>query len=73
MRSDYLDTSNPHRLKAFFLYVNAANMARGAANAPAVLNQNPDVQRCLISILAAERQRAEQAALDLFDPYPSTK
>jgi hypothetical protein len=62
MRSDYLDTSNPLRLEAFFMFCDAANMARdGAAN---LHIEDPRFRALTVSVLESMRQRAVQSAID---------
>lgn len=59
----YLDTSNPLRLKAFFAYTDAANMA----SKPIEITE-PLAHACVAAIMDSMRQRAAQAALDLLAP-----
>jgi hypothetical protein len=63
MHSDFLDASNPDRLRAFFKYVDAANLA-----SQGIKELHIDSPR--IAILNARRSRAQQAAIDLFNGSP---
>lgn len=62
MRSDYLDTSNPLRLKAFFQFCDVANNAR--CYIVALNIDDPLASRVVSGIMETMRQRAIQSALD---------
>lgn len=62
-RSDYLDTSNTNRLKAFFMFCDCANSARdGLAN---LKIEDPRMRAMTASVIESMRQRAEQEAVNV--------
>lgn len=66
MRSDYLDTSNPYRLLAFFQFCDAANMARDGIATLEV--EDPRLRRLTISMIdgtksVSKRSRSCQSLL----------
>lgn len=64
MRSDFLDTSNPYLLKAFFAYCDAANLA--AKGIRELQITSPIARVCLVGLIESLRQRSTQKALELF-------
>lgn len=63
MRSDYLDTSNPRRLSAFFQFCDVANRARkGIAN---LTVKDPRMRAAAVSLIESTRRRAEEEALNV--------
>lgn len=66
-RSDYLDTSRPNTLRAFFAYCDAANIAYHGF--PKIVTEmkplDPKMTQCIVALLEGQRQRASQAALDI--------
>lgn len=69
MKSDYIDTSNPHRLRAFFLFCDCANKAELAKTTIPITITDQRIRRCLTQSLEGERQKAVAAVLELFDPF----
>lgn len=61
-RSDYLDTSNPLRLIAFFQFCEVANNARAYIDTLDIADSV--ARRAAIGIMEAMRRRAEQSAID---------
>lgn len=61
----YLNTSNPHLLRGFFAYADAANIAATGIKEVALKIKSPQLRACFVGILESSRQRAIQAALDL--------
>lgn len=62
MRSDYLDTSNPLRLLAFFQFCDVANNAR--AYIAALDIDDPRARTAMMGIMEAMRRQSEQRALE---------
>lgn len=61
-RSDYLDTSNPLRLRAFFQFCDVANNTR--AYVAALDIEDSLARRAVTGIMEHMRRRAEQSAID---------
>ena len=61
-RSDYLDTSNPLRLLAFFQFCDVANNC--SAYIAALDIKDSTARRAMIGIMDHMRRRAEQSAID---------
>lgn len=68
MNSDYLDTSNPRRLLAFFQFCDVANNAR--AYVAALDIEDSLAKRAATGIMESLRQRAEQSAIDTLSGQP---
>jgi hypothetical protein len=62
MRSDYLDTSNPLRLKAFFMFCDVANNARAYISALNI--DDPLAGRICRGVMESMRQQSIQRAID---------
>ena len=62
MRSDYLDTSNPLRLIAFFQFCDVANNARAYIAAMDI--DDPRARAAMTGIMEAMRRSAEQRAIE---------
>lgn len=61
-RSDYLDTSNPLRLLAFFQFCDVANNARSYIAALDI--DDPCARAAMTGIMEAMRQQSEQRAVE---------
>lgn len=63
LRSDYLDTSSPLRLKAFFQFCDVANNARAYIASLDVAE--PQARRSIKGIMEAMRLQSEQRAVEV--------
>jgi hypothetical protein len=75
MTSDFFDTSNPHFLRAFFLFCDVCNKATFAASSVDV--NEPRLRKIAVSMILSMRQQAliEQFKLfggELKASYPSS-
>lgn len=62
---DYLDTSNPYRLSAFFKFLDAANMARTGIDTLQITSVK--ARNCMVSVLKASRQQAIERAFEMLN------